>query len=146
MSSCLVVDIKLSGFTDRMFSVLYPLLVFIAVSRFCLSSDIRVRAFLCRARFSGVLLGQCAMLWRSGSRSMMGPTLRSSCFVVHSYVVLALFALMPPPLCFGVLGTVFLVSQSCSCVAFLWGGGFVLRVVVLVGLFSWVGLGVYRSG
>ena len=51
MSSCLVADIKLSGFRERMFSVLYPLLVLIVVGRFCLSRKIMVLAFLCFSRF-----------------------------------------------------------------------------------------------
>lgn len=66
MSSFLVVAIKLSGFRDRIFSVLYPGLVLIEVRLFMPIFHVSVLSFLCLARFFGAHLVLGSMLWRSG--------------------------------------------------------------------------------
>ena len=111
MSPCLVVDMKLPGFRDRMFSVLYPLFVFIVVSRFCLSKKIMVLAFLCLVRFSGILQEIDAMLCCSGFCLMMSPLYLAPCFGVLEFGAPCWVAEMLP-LCVGVLEFVFLVLQS----------------------------------
>ena len=51
MPSFLDVVIKLPGFRDRIFSVLYPVFVLIAVGRFCLFVKVRVLAFFALCDF-----------------------------------------------------------------------------------------------
>ena len=114
MPSFLVVDMKLSGFTDRMFSVLYQLFAFSVVSRFSCLGRLGLLPFFALCAFSGVLQEIDAMLWRSGFCLVMSPLFLVPFFGVLVFGVPCWVAEMPP-LCVGVLEFVFLVLQSSSC-------------------------------